>query len=53
MTADEAVAWLGRSLTREYRRECLAFWRTHLGEEFASKVEATFTEKWAARKRTP
>lgn len=39
------------SLTKEYRRLSIAYWREHYGDEFADAVQAEVEERWKGRKR--
>lgn len=45
-TTAEAVAWLLASMTLEYRRQCMLFWRKEFGDEFADSVGAEVKHKW-------
>lgn len=38
MDMTEAIAWYKRALTEDYRKQCVKFWRTHIGEEFADEL---------------
>lgn len=48
-TVDQAVEWVLRALTREYRRICLQWYRSEYGDQFADQVEARVREKWGER----
>lgn len=48
-TEDEAVEWLLKQKTREYRLACLRHWRTLYGDEFANHVEARVKAEWGKR----
>jgi hypothetical protein len=45
-TLNEAVSYLIKCHTREYRRECLKFWRECFGSQFADQVEARVLAEW-------
>jgi hypothetical protein len=49
LTIQHAVSWLMDSLTKEYRRECLYFWRERFGDKYADEVQAKFLEAWKNR----
>jgi uncharacterized protein YecA (UPF0149 family) len=46
LTVKQAVLWLINSLTEEYRKECLQFWRERFGDRYADEVHAKFVEDW-------
>lgn len=48
-TVSEAVWLITNSLTREYRRSCLAFYKLHYGETFALAVEKETRKKWKGK----
>ena len=43
----EAVDWLLKALTVEYRRKCLEHWRGLYGDDYADKVEFGVKKKSA------
>lgn len=45
-TVEEAVAFMLRSQTREYRAICLAHWRQKFGDAFADEIEERVKQKW-------
>lgn len=49
-THQEAVEWLLRSLTIEYRRECLGHWRGIYGNLYADQIQAEVEKRWKTRK---
>ena len=49
-TVEEAVDWLLKSLTKEYRRNCLEFWREKYGEAYHAQVKQQFLTKWRTKK---
>jgi monoamine oxidase len=46
----EAAAFLIASKTKEYRRECLDFWRKLHGDSYADNVEQMVMKTWKGRK---
>lgn len=49
-THAQAVDWLMKAMTKEYRKLCLADWRARLGDVFADRVEAEVRERWKNKK---
>lgn len=49
----EAVALICASLTIEYRRDCLKFWRERFGDSFAITVEREVMKAWGKRAGRP
>lgn len=49
-TIPEAVDWILQSITREYRIQCLHFWREKYGDEYADQVEKRVRAVWGKRK---
>lgn len=49
-TVEEAVEWVLKALTREYRRACLKWYREQYGDLFADQVESKVLAKWGERK---
>jgi hypothetical protein len=47
----EAASFLISSKTKEYRRECLVFWRNLHGDEYANKVEFMAMKIWKGNKK--
>ena len=41
----EAVDWLLKALTDEYRRKCLEHWRGLYGDDYADKVAGIASKK--------
>jgi monoamine oxidase len=50
LTAQEAASFLIASKTKEYRRECLAYWKNLHGDVYAEKVERMVMKIWEGRK---
>ena len=46
----EAVAWIMRSLTLEYRQKCLRHWREKFGDAYANEVEVKVKHLCEAKK---
>ncbi len=44
LTIDQAVDWLMKQLTVEYKRECLRYWREIFGNQYADSVKAKYLE---------
>jgi hypothetical protein len=40
LSVPDAAKFICDSFTKEYRRQCLAFWRQLWGDEYADQVEA-------------
>jgi hypothetical protein len=49
-TVIEAAEHVCRSLTLEYRRECIRYWREKFGGEYADQVEAEVRRRWGKKK---
>lgn len=49
-TLDEAVDWIKRSMTREYRVICIEFWREKYGDGFADTVLERVKTEWKNKK---
>ena len=45
-TLNEAVSFLMKCATREYRAACLDDWRTKFGDAFADSVKAGVVGAW-------
>ncbi len=39
-----------RSLTKDYRRDCLKFWRERYGNEFADQVQGEVERQWKGKR---
>ena len=50
LSIPEAVAWIMRSLTLEYRQLCLLEWREKFGDGYADEVEAKVKQQWKVKK---
>jgi monoamine oxidase len=46
----EAADFLIASKTKQYRRECLAYWKNLHGDEYADKVERMVMKIWKGSK---
>lgn len=51
MSVDEAVDWVMKAETREYRQKCLNEWRNKISETFANEVEMRVKKLWGKRKK--
>lgn len=40
----EAAIWISKSLTDQYKRECMAWWREKYGADYVAAVELTIKE---------
>jgi len=49
-TVTEAVRHVMGSLTRDYRRDCIKYWRENYGDSFSSAVEREVEKEWAKKK---
>lgn len=47
----EAVDYLMKSITLQYRRDMIQMWCETQGDEFAEQVKAQFKAKWDKRHR--
>lgn len=47
----EAVDYLMKSITLQYRRDMIQMWCETQGDEFAEHVKAQFKAKWDKRRR--
>lgn len=47
----EAARFICGSLTLEYRRECLKFWRETFGDHYAISVEKEVLKQWRKHAR--
>ena len=45
-SVSEAVSLVMASLTREYRRSCIRYWRDKYGEAYATEIEREVRKKW-------
>lgn len=45
-TVDEAVEFMLKSVTLEYRRKAIKFWREKFGDVFADSVERKIKSQW-------
>jgi monoamine oxidase len=45
----DAAAFLIASKTKEYRRECLAYWKNLHGDEYANKVHQEVIKRWKVK----
>lgn len=50
MSVDDAVAWLLRQESLDYRRRCLYHWRDRFGDAYADQVQRLFAAAWAKRR---
>jgi monoamine oxidase len=46
----EAASFLISSKTKEYRRECLDYWKKLHGDKYADEVERMVIKIWKGRK---
>jgi hypothetical protein len=49
LKVSDAVEWMMKQYTKEYRRECLCFWRERFGDKYADEVQAKFLDAWKSR----
>jgi monoamine oxidase len=45
----EAASFLISSKTKEYRRECFAYWKNLHGDEYADKVKQEVMKRWKVK----
>lgn len=50
-TEEEAVQVVMRSLSREYRQECIAYWEKGYGKQFSESVRREVEKRWAAARK--
>ena len=48
-THAEAVQWVMSAQSRQYRRECVKYWREQYGDVFADQVEDGVRKRWGKR----
>jgi monoamine oxidase len=51
LPVQDAASFLIASKTKEYRRECLDYWKNLHGDEYSDKVERMVMKIWKGRKR--
>lgn len=50
LTIREAAEWVIAQKTRDYRRDCIDYWRDKYGEVYARSVEREVLALWERRK---